>query len=729
MCGKGNFYYPEDRAVWYCWNCNTGGDWFKFLELHKGMPFLEALKSLAAAAGMPLKQTAKQVKAEEDRQKLEQVRLDYLALCQTETRAGSKRAERAAEWLKARGYRNDELTQQVLASPDPTAARAALLERGWTDEDLLAAGLLTSSGRLVGWGSYLLVIVWYVRTGLAGFVFRTVDPDVTPKYLNTAGLEKSASLLGLPEARALARQQERQLGRKVGLLLVEGVLDAIVLTSRGLPAAAVGGKDLSERQAAAVQGAGFGHCYLALDNDTAGQGAVLATASALSRVGVECYIARPEDYGGYKDPDELYRASGIKAVQALSLNAVPAGDWLAAVRVAEYPDLATNPQQERELLRTARADLNRFRKPEDRRGYMRELERLTPLTADLLTAGLAAVDRAEALTRQRQAVLDVLTVGLEAVKDPEQEPADLARRLAEQLAEARGQTVADLPARYSMDEFYADLARKTAGLPVFFDPPTAKREGLTIPAGAITVLSGGSGGGKTTAMLNLLVYWLRTDPTGSYYMFSYEERRADLWLKLLMVAAGHVFQPETNLNAYRGYLTGQAGQQVLSVDNAIIEVGGWLTDGRLTIYDEPLTVAGLTDRLDLLTRTVGKPAGVVIDYLQKVPLPEGRGGTRYLDLQQSSGRLLETAVRLDIPVLLGAQLNGRGVTRGSDKAEIREAQDIEFDAALWLNLDVDKEDPSLLTVKVRKNRAGLAGQGFPVNWNRPARTMEGKGKQ
>jgi replicative DNA helicase len=98
---------------------------------------------------------------------------------------------------------------------------------------------------------------------------------------------------------------------------------------------------------------------------------------------------------------------------------------------------------------------------------------------------------------------------------------------------------------------------------------------------------------------------------------------------------------------------------------------------------------------------------VVVDYVQKVPAPEGRRyGTREQEVAEVSRLLKELAIRCDVPVLACAQLNRGANGRRPTLADLRESGSLEQDADHVLFIHKDERTAVTATLLLEKNRMG-----------------------
>jgi replicative DNA helicase len=98
---------------------------------------------------------------------------------------------------------------------------------------------------------------------------------------------------------------------------------------------------------------------------------------------------------------------------------------------------------------------------------------------------------------------------------------------------------------------------------------------------------------------------------------------------------------------------------------------------------------------------------VVLDYIQKVPAPEGRRyGTREQEVAEVSRLLKELAIRCDVPVLAVAQLNRGANGRRPGLADLRESGALEQDADFVLFIHKDDRGATTADLLLEKNRMG-----------------------
>lgn len=121
---------------------------------------------------------------------------------------------------------------------------------------------------------YHCVVVPVKANGkLVGLVRRNLRPD-GPKYLNTRGLTKGDYLFGLDHVAAGVQE----------IAVVEGPMDCMWLHQHGIPAVAILGSSLSERQAELLRRRFWG-VILAFDNDNAGIAAGVDASIRLGQMG------------------------------------------------------------------------------------------------------------------------------------------------------------------------------------------------------------------------------------------------------------------------------------------------------------------------------------------------------------------------------------------------------------------------------------------------------------
>lgn len=341
-----SFTINDEKGFYHCFGCSAHGDAIRWMTDQRGLSFMDAVKELAAEAGM-------EVPAADPR--------------------AAKKAEEAASLRDVVQGAADWFTQQ-LDSSNGAPARDYLAKRGISDPTRRAFGfglapdsrsalkealkkfptaMLVESGMLIeveGKDPYdrfrgrLMIPIRDARGRVIAFGGRILG-DGEPKYLNspdTPLFDKGRVLYNLDKASPASRQTNR-------IIVVEGYMDVIALAEAGIAdAVAPLGTALTEAQLGLIWRM-VPVPVLCFDGDAAGQKAAMRAAMRalpLLRPGFSlAFAVMPPG----QDPDDIVRARGAEGFTALLDEAQPLVERLWAHEVAAGP-LAT--PEERAALKT-----------------------------------------------------------------------------------------------------------------------------------------------------------------------------------------------------------------------------------------------------------------------------------------------------------------------------------------------------------------------------------------
>ncbi|RMF74099.1 MAG: DNA primase [Alphaproteobacteria bacterium] len=379
-----SFHVVEDKGFYHCFGCGAHGDAIRWLEETENLSFGEAVRDLAARAGLPLPaaRSAAEDKARQDRIARLFALLEQAALHFTRALAGA-RGTRARAYLEERAVTRETMADFRLGyAPDGQEADRLLEElrqAGYRDEELVAAGLAVlregEPGRLIPrFRNRLIFPIADSRERIIGFGGRTLG-DHPAKYLNSPDgplFHKGRVLYHYAPARRAARDGN--------LFVVEGYMDVIALAQAGFEAAVAPlGTAVTERQLTLMWRVANEPIFC-FDGDTAGRAAadrVIARALPLLGAGRSLrFVLLPEG----EDPDSFLRHQGAQAFAALVERAVPLVDMLWEIEIGGA-DLSTperRRQAEENLMRRVASIPDRRLAQLYRDSYWR---RLRPATA------------------------------------------------------------------------------------------------------------------------------------------------------------------------------------------------------------------------------------------------------------------------------------------------------------------------------------------------------------
>lgn len=715
---KGHVYHYDNTP--FCLKNHKTGEalsLWEYVQSDTGLSNKETLEELARRADFQLPELDGPVnealqKREQRTTVLEQL-LDFF-----KSQLFSEQGKAVLSYLiDTRKYTTGEVREMELGFFPAREQVEAFLATLDQQEQLSSLGLST-----YGFGdTYQLVIPYRDPYGrLKGFIVRTIQPDIKPKYKFSSGTEKDSFFL-LHRSRAEGE-----------LTLAEGFLDALVALQRGIKGiVAIGGASVSRNQIENAVYFGIKRFTLALDNDEAGQEATERAVDLLQEKGIQTFVAQFDQ--DYKDPDELIREKGVESFADSVHKAEKAAIWKAHRLLANHEH--TTPR-EREILIEKALDWHSGLPAEAARhkmDFLRIIANATGYSTDDLLQEYEFLVRKKETREHEAAYRDFFQQGQHLLGQQKFE--DVQDHVHKGLLLPRLHADGKLLRPYTFEHLQQEIRTTAEGLGTGYE---SLDEFITIQPETVTLIAGRPSHGKTTVLLNLFLNMVRKYPDRNFFYFSYEETRKQLALKLVNILSGHTISEKQNLKQLEYYLRGD-NRTTEAIHKATDIFDNLTRSERLFLLDESLPVVELVRTIADIRRNYSVGA-IFIDYIQKIK-PGAKFGTRQLELQDISARILDAARMFSVPVILGAQL-GRDMMR-KEKVRLdnlREAGDLEQDANTVLGIynpsmeraqnegDIINERSVDLTLTVLKNRNGAVNETIEMEFDRPILTIREKPK-
>ena len=297
-----SFSVNATDKLYYCFGCGAKGDLIGFVRETENLDFVGAIEWLADRFNVQIEYEETSPEQDARRRRRERL-LDLLVAAASfyerylwESQAGSL----ARDYLAGRGLGEDVCREYKLGlALGGSTLTVKALERGFTREELLAAGLANRRGNDY-FARRLLFPLADARGRVLGFQARKLHEDdpLRAKYVNSPEGElfrKGDLLYGLDRARAAIAKQERA-------VVVEGNTDVLALRQAGIePVVASMGTALTERQLKEL-GRLTSRVWLCFDGDAAGEAATLRGMELGASRGLEVrVVALPPGF----DPADL----------------------------------------------------------------------------------------------------------------------------------------------------------------------------------------------------------------------------------------------------------------------------------------------------------------------------------------------------------------------------------------------------------------------------------------
>lgn len=344
-----SFTINDDKGFYHCFGCGAHGDAIRWMTDQRGLPFIDAVKELAVAAGMEMPQQDRQSAARAEKAKgLHEAMADAAGWFGDQLAGPDGGIARGA--LDKRGIRPDTARAFGIGYAPDSRGRLKAALASYGDAMLVEAGMLIAVDGKDPYDRFrgrLMIPIRDVRGRTIAFGGRILG-DGEPKYLNspeTPLFDKGRTLYNLDRAQAAARKAGR-------VIAVEGYMDVIALAQAGFDeAVAPLGTALTEHQLERLWRLSDVP-ILCFDGDAAGhKAAIRAAHRALPLLGPGkslSFVTLPDG----QDPDDLVRARGATAFEALLSDTQPLVDRLWAHEVAAEP--LTTPETRAGLKRRLR---------------------------------------------------------------------------------------------------------------------------------------------------------------------------------------------------------------------------------------------------------------------------------------------------------------------------------------------------------------------------------------
>jgi DNA primase len=309
-----SFTINDEKGFYHCFGCSAHGDAIRWMTDQRGLSFMDAIKELAAEAGMdvPAPDPQAAVRAEKANSLY-----DVMTSAQSwfVTQLLGVEGASARGYLKQRGFTEQTIKDFGfgLAPDNRTALKTALKQFG--DPMLIEAGLLISVDGKAPYDRFrgrLMIPIRDPRGRVIAFGGRILG-EGEPKYLNspdTPLFDKGRTLYNLDKCSPASRQTGR-------VIVVEGYMDVIAIAQAGFPdAVAPLGTALTEQQIQMLWRM-TEKPLLCFDGDSAGQKAAMRAALRalpLLKPGHSLQFVNLPDG---QDPDDLVKASGATALTQL----------------------------------------------------------------------------------------------------------------------------------------------------------------------------------------------------------------------------------------------------------------------------------------------------------------------------------------------------------------------------------------------------------------------------
>jgi len=326
-----SFSVTPEKKICKCFVCGSGGNSINFYSKIKNISYTEAIRELAKKYRINIKEY-NNTNSNENYEKF------YNIMEETHNffmdKMFSQDSRGALEYLSNRGLDTDLIKEHQLgyASPKWSELYELLNSKGYSDEDLLALGLVKKSeeGRIYDAFRNRVIFPIFSPSGrIIAFGGRSLEKDDSiPKYINspdTPIFKKGKNIYGIERAINIKNKNYS--------ILMEGYMDVLSANIFGFDTSiAPLGTALTEEQAQLIKRYSS-NILLSFDMDKAGISATERASFILKAQGFNIRVLQFEES---KDPDEFLKKNGREAFLKVVENSLEIFDFLYNLYSSEY---------------------------------------------------------------------------------------------------------------------------------------------------------------------------------------------------------------------------------------------------------------------------------------------------------------------------------------------------------------------------------------------------------
>lgn len=336
-----SMHVNDDKGFFHCFSCGAGGDVFGFLMRYSNTGFPEALKELAAKAGVrlpaPRPRTKGAKKKEASTTRFFKINSLVCSFYSKNLLRPEKNSAQARGYLESRGITSEIISEFKLGFvPDGWDALVGFASRNNVGiKELEELGLVVAresgSGHYDRFRNRIIFPINEITGRICGFGGRTLTEDdpKQPKYMNSPEspvFDKKNVLYGLYHSK-------NEIGRNRKAVLVEGYMDFIKLYANGTRnVVATLGTAFTNEQAKLLRRF-CEEVVIVYDGDAAGIRSAVRAGEILLEQGISSSICRIPDG---LDPDDYLEAHGPESLSKLIGDAVNVSDFIIDDTSARY---------------------------------------------------------------------------------------------------------------------------------------------------------------------------------------------------------------------------------------------------------------------------------------------------------------------------------------------------------------------------------------------------------